>query len=143
MSVKSPDSALLTPGLMFAVVLMWPMIGTAENAGAVDSRSTAPEVLDQGQELFGRSCQQCHSSRGIGGKCPTLVRGAWAPGGSNSDQFMFDIISNGRPGTQMGAFAGVLSADEIWKIISYLRYESARIQVDDARAGADEEEDRR
>ncbi len=99
--------------------------------------------IENGQELFGRTCQQCHNSRGIGGKCPTLVRGAWAPGGANSDQFMFDIIHDGRAGTQMGAFGGVFSDEEIWAMIKYLRYEADRIKTSDAKMADEEDDDRR
>jgi mono/diheme cytochrome c family protein len=83
-----------------------------------------------GEELFGRNCQLCHNSRGKGGKAPQLVRGAWGPGGANSDDFMFNTIKNGRPNTQMGGFGGSLSDAEIRTVIAFLRAES--VQVKDA-----------
>ncbi len=83
-------------------------------------------ALTEGADLFGRNCQQCHSTRGIGGKCPQLVHGAWGPDGANSDELMFRTISEGRPNTQMGAFKDALTKDEIWKIVAYLRYEAQR-----------------
>lgn len=98
--------------------------------------------IEDGQELFGRTCQQCHNSRGIGGKCPTLVRGAWIPGGPNSDEFMFSTIHDGRDGTQMGAFGEIFTDEEIWAIVKYLRLESARIQKSDAEV-EEEDSDRR
>lgn len=91
----------------------------------------------KGEELFARNCQPCHNSRGKGGKCPQLVRGAWGPGGANSDAYMYRMIAGGRPGTQMGAFGGSLSSNEIWQIVTFLREESRRVkaaekkQVDD------------
>ncbi len=92
---------------------------------AIDQKNIElSDSIKLGQEAFGRNCQICHNSKGIGGKCPTLIKGAWAPDGPNSDEIMFDIIANGRPNTQMGAFGKSLTEDEIWNIINYLRYEA-------------------
>lgn len=93
----------------------------------------------KGEELFGRNCQQCHNTRGHGGKCPQLVRGAWAPGGPNSDRFMFDTISKGRPNTQMGSFGLALSEEEIWQIVTFLREEAVRVKAT-ARKAADDDD---
>lgn len=90
-----------------------------------DERAAA----EKGEELFGRNCQQCHNSRGKGGKAPQLVRGAWGPGGANSDAYMYRTIAGGRPGTQMGGFGTSLSSDEIWQIISFLREEARRVKA--------------
>lgn len=85
-------------------------------------------ALTEGADLFGRNCQQCHSTRGIGGKCPQLIHGAWGPEGANSDELMFRTISEGRANTQMGAFKDALTSDQIWKIVAYLRYEAQRYE---------------
>lgn len=90
-----------------------------------------PAAARQGEELFGRNCQQCHNSRGKGGKGPQLIRGAWGPGGANSDAYMFGIVSNGRPNTQMGGFGQALSEAEIWRIIAFLRAEALRVKQSD------------
>lgn len=112
-------------------------------AAAVCGAQPAPAAGDvsaarQGEELFGRNCQLCHNSRGKGGKGPQLVRGAWGPGGANSDDYMFGIVKNGRPGTQMGAFSGSLSDAEIRAIIAFLRAESLRVKANEAKAGEDD-----
>ena len=90
-----------------------------------------PRPPKQGEELFGRNCQLCHNSRGKGGKAPQLLRGAWGPGGANSDEFMFNTIKNGRPNTQMGGFNGSLSDAEIRIIVAFLRSESVRAKAND------------
>jgi len=115
-------------------------VGGAE-AGTAQPAREAPADAAEGEALFGRICQQCHNTRGHGGKCPQLVRGAWAPGGANSDQLMFDTIAHGRPNTQMGAFAGMLSDQQIWNIVRFLREESVRVQTEDAKAPKSAEED--
>jgi len=100
-----------------------------------------PGAAQEGEALFGRICQQCHNTRGHGGKCPQLVRGAWAPGGANSDQLMFDTIAHGRPNTQMGAFSGMLSDEQIWQIVTFLREESVRVKAAEAKRPKDAESD--
>ncbi|MDO9315266.1 MAG: cytochrome c [Burkholderiaceae bacterium] len=92
----------------------------------------APADLErQGEELFGRNCQLCHNSRGKGGKGPQLIKGAWGPGGANSDEFMFNTIKNGRPNTQMGGFIGSLTDAEIRVVVAFLRSESVRVKAAD------------
>ncbi|MCC7253495.1 c-type cytochrome [Hyphomicrobium sp.] len=128
------------------------LAGIADDVAAMsagEQKSAAPQAspnpfagdraaITEGADLFGRNCQQCHSTGGIGGKCPQLIYGAWGPGGANSDELMFRIISEGRANTQMGAFKDALSQDEIWKIITYLRYEAQRYEQ---RKKAEDEED--
>ena len=94
----------------------------------------------KGEELFGRNCQQCHNSRGKGGKGPQLVKGAWGPGGANSDEYMYKIISEGRANTQMGGFGPALKPEEIWQIIAFLREEAKRVKAaEKAKAGAEDD----
>ena len=93
----------------------------------------------KGEELFGRNCQQCHNSRGKGGKGPQLVKGAWGPGGANSDDYMFKIISEGRANTQMGGFGPALKPEEIRQIIAFLREEAKRVQAADRKAATEDE----
>ncbi|MDY0055565.1 MAG: cytochrome c [Methyloversatilis sp.] len=102
---------------------------------------SAPAASDAsaGEELFGRNCQQCHNSRGKGGKGPQLVKGAWGPGGANSDDYMFKIISEGRPNTQMGGFGPALKPEEIRQIIAFLREEAKRVQVADRKAASEDD----
>jgi len=88
-----------------------------------------PDAAAGGEELFGRKCQQCHNSRGKGGKGPQLVKGAWGPGGANSDTFMYRTIALGRPKTEMGSFAAILEPEEIWRIINFLREEAKRVKA--------------
>lgn len=126
--------------ILLVVLFSTPQKLLAMGAGNENLENQA--LLEQGQELFGRNCQQCHNSRGIGGKCPTLVRGAWAPGGANSDNYMFSIIHDGRDGTQMGAFGAILTREEINMIIIYLRTEAERFAHEDAKNSDDDFERR-
>ncbi|QID16936.1 c-type cytochrome [Nitrogeniibacter mangrovi] len=128
-----------------AVALCWSPLsrafGVTGAAASANPVAGQPDAARHGEELFGRICQQCHNTRGHGGKCPQLVRGAWAPGGANSDQLMFNTITHGRPGTQMGAFGEVLTKEQIWQIITFLREEAVRVKAADAKKPKDDEAD--
>lgn len=111
----------------------------SDGAEAANPFKGQPEAARKGEELFGRNCQQCHNSRGKGGKGPQLIRGAWSPGGANSDLYMYTTIAGGRPGTQMGGFGTSLAGDDIWQIVVFLRAEAQRVKSADAKAVQDEE----
>jgi mono/diheme cytochrome c family protein len=96
------------------------------------------DAIRQGGALFGENCQQCHNSHGKGGKGPTLIRKAWAPGGGNTDGTMYRTIMSGRPNTEMGSFAMILSSDDVWKIVAYLREEARRAKIADDRDDDDD-----
>jgi mono/diheme cytochrome c family protein len=148
MKLQTISSLVRHASALLAIALSGPALAfgpaPAESSGTrsitvaqATESSTAPaptassDIEKQGEELFGRNCQLCHNSRGKGGKAPQLLRGAWAPGGANSDEFMFNTIRNGRPNTQMGGFNGSLSDEEIRVIIAFLRAESARVKASD------------
>ncbi len=139
-------AGLASPAAMLTLCLLLSHPGGAGAFGPGDGGGGAAQVGQPaaeraGEELFGRNCQQCHNTRGHGGKCPQLVRGAWGPGGANSDQFMFETISNGRPNTQMGAFGKALSETEIWQIVAFLRSEARRVAAADGTRKKDPEAD--
>lgn len=113
--------AALMPGIALS-------FGPGDAPTAAAAPAVTPDIERQGEELFGRNCQLCHNSRGKGGKAPQLVKGAWGPGGANSDEYMFHTIKNGRPNTQMGGFGGALSDAEIGVIVAFLRAESVRVK---------------
>lgn len=110
------------------------VVAQATDPAAAPAAAAPADLERQGAELFGRNCQLCHNSRGKGGKGPQLVKGAWGPGGANSDEFMFNTIKNGRPNTQMGGFGGALSDDEIRVIVAFLRAESVRVKAAERKA---------
>jgi mono/diheme cytochrome c family protein len=97
------------------------------------------EAAHRGEALFGQRCQPCHNTRGKGGKCPQLIRGAWGPGGANSDLTMYRVIAAGRPGTEMGGFGNSMSGDEIWQIVAFLRAEAKRAQAEAARHSGEDD----
>jgi cytochrome c oxidase cbb3-type subunit III len=84
-----------------------------------------PKAAKAGEYEFRINCALCHGlgARG-GGRGPDLTRAQKKH--ANSDTELFQVISNGIPGTVMPANGtngqGVgMTDDEIWQIISYIR----------------------
>jgi putative heme-binding domain-containing protein len=77
-----------------------------------------PQAADSGGHLFRSNCSGCHGRTGEGGRAPNLTR---TSGGDDPDTALFQTISEGRPGTDMGAYRGRLSDENIWRIVAFLR----------------------
>ena len=62
--------------IKFLFLLSWIAVGLA-HAQTNPYAERLSQAAKNGEELFGRNCQQCHNSRGKGGKAPQLVKGVW------------------------------------------------------------------
>jgi cytochrome c oxidase cbb3-type subunit 3 len=122
MDVRSFFFSLLA-GLVMSVALM-----TVASLRAADDRNPLagdPKAAKAGEYEFRLNCAFCHGlgARG-GGRGPDLTRAQKKH--THSDGEMFQVISNGLPGTAMPANGtngqGVGMTDkEIWQIIAYIR----------------------
>ena len=73
----------------------------------------------KGSAIFASSCAGCHGADASGGALgPTLVSSEVA---ANDDGFFREAIANGRPGSAMPPWSGVLSAQNIEDVIAFLR----------------------
>ncbi len=73
----------------------------------------------EGRQLFVQyNCSGCHGGRAGGGMGPSLRDSAWIYG--NSDAQIYESIFVGRP-NGMPTWGAKISADQIWKIITYIR----------------------
>lgn len=86
-----------------------------------------PDSIAMGRQLFGNTCLFCHGAEGIGARAPSLVTGAYRPGGGNTPEYMYSVIINGRPGTIMGSFRESHTDEQIWQILAFLRDKSANL----------------
>jgi cytochrome c oxidase cbb3-type subunit 3 len=122
MDVKSVRFSLLT-GCALSVALM-----TVASLSAADDRNPLagdPKAAKAGEYEFRINCALCHGLGGRGGgRGPDLTRAQKKHAHSDAD--MFQVISNGIPGTAMPANGtngqGVgMTDEEIWQIIAYIR----------------------
>jgi cytochrome c oxidase cbb3-type subunit 3 len=75
------------------------------------------EAIKEGNDIFNAKCSECHMD-GTGGAGPDLTDDIWIYGGS--DAAVFETITGGRKGG-MPSWKGVLSTDDIWKVIAFIR----------------------
>jgi mono/diheme cytochrome c family protein len=72
-----------------------------------------PEAIAAGRATYAAKCYVCHHSTGARG--PNLFATKL------SDNGFLQTVTNGRQGTQMPAFRGRLSADEIWQVHAFVK----------------------
>lgn len=93
-----------------------------------------------GRRVYRRVCAPCHGSQGDGKGLYTqpffpkprdLTKGVFkwrsTPSGSlPTDQDLFDTLTRGSRGTEMPSFKSLLSAEERWNVIAYIKSFSSR-----------------
>ncbi len=93
------------------------------------------DAIAEGEDLFTSSaCSGCHGAGAAGGVCPSLVNAAWIYG--SDDTTLFNLIKRGsaalrakgyarsaeeKTGGDMPPFAGMLSDEDEWKLIAWIR----------------------
>lgn len=76
-------------------------------------------AVEEGRFLYIRmNCAYCHGFDGTGGMGPDLTDNQWRYGASDVD--VFNTIYRGR-GQGMPAWGPVLTEEQIWKLVSYVR----------------------
>lgn len=95
----------------------------------------APEVSERGKEVYEESCAHCHGieGRGDGSAAENLLPrprdftgGVYKIRSTESgqlptDQDLFDIITNGMPGSSMPEWESALSANDRWELVAYIK----------------------
>jgi mono/diheme cytochrome c family protein len=136
--LRAAVSSMTLAGVL-AVVAVAP--ASAQGADAPPRRASHnpyagnAAAIAEGADLFAaKACSACHGAAGGGGMCPSLVNDAWAYG--SDDATLFDLIELGsaalrasgavRTGQEkvvgdMPPFAGMVSDDEAWKLIAWVR----------------------
>ena len=94
-----------------------------------------PEVSERGKQVYEESCAHCHGveGRGDGSAAENLLPrprdftgGVYKIRSTESGQLptdkdLFDIISKGMPGSSMPEWETVLSADDRWELVAYIK----------------------
>ena len=96
----------------------------ADYAGRTNPYGT--EASADGAQVFETHCQTCHGPQGHGDgpagqsldpkpkNLATLQK-------TVGDDYLFWRISEGKPGTSMVAWKGILTQEQIWQVISFIR----------------------
>jgi putative copper export protein/mono/diheme cytochrome c family protein len=115
-------------GLVFSIV--WLVNGGGSAAlGAHGSRiPPSPSSIEQGKALYEQNCLPCHGSVGLGDGPAAL---ALIPrpanlqvhmvAGVHTDEQIYAWITNGFPNSAMPAFSDLLTGEERWHVLNYIR----------------------
>jgi mono/diheme cytochrome c family protein len=96
----------------------------AEYAGLTNP--LGPEAAQEGAEAFKINCQTCHGPQGhgdgpAGQALDPRPKDLAELQTSVGDDFLFWRIHEGKPGTSMVAWKGILTDEQIWQIVSFIR----------------------
>ena len=101
-----------------SLLALWLVSGASGFAWADDPQ--------RGAEVFQANCETCHGPQGHGDgpagqvldpqpkNLPELAARA-------SDDYLFWRVSTGKPGTSMAPWAGILTGEQIWQAVAYIR----------------------
>lgn len=84
------------------------------------------EAAAEGAEVFRTNCEMCHGPQGhgdgpAGQALDPQPRNLAELQTEAGDDFLFWRISEGKPGTSMVAWKGILSEEQIWQTVSFIR----------------------
>ena len=96
---------------------------------------SAPAASEAGKLLYIDKCAHCHGIEGAGDgdaaenllpRPRDFTSGLYKirsteSGNLPTDQDLFDVISNGMPGSSMPAWKGLLSEDERWSLVAQIK----------------------
>ena len=96
----------------------------ADYAGLTNPFGT--EAASQGAEIFKTNCEMCHGPQGhgdgpAGQALDPRPRNLAKLQTQAGDDFLFWRIHEGKPGTSMVAWKGILTDEQIWQVISFIR----------------------
>jgi mono/diheme cytochrome c family protein len=95
-----------------------------EYAGLTNPLGT--EAADAGAEVFRINCATCHGPQGhgdgpAGQALDPRPRNLAVIQSAAGDDFLFWRIREGKPGTSMVAWKGILSDEQIWQAVAFIR----------------------
>jgi len=84
------------------------------------------ETAAEGAEVFRTNCETCHGPQGHGdgpaGQALEPEPGNLAEVQARAgDDYLFWRIHDGKPGTSMVAWRGILSDEQIWQVVAFMR----------------------
>jgi mono/diheme cytochrome c family protein len=96
----------------------------AEYAGLTNP--LGPDAADAGAEVFRTNCEMCHGAQGHGdgpaGQSLEPRPGNLAQVQTKAeDDYLFWRIHDGKPGTSMVAWKGILTDEQIWQAVAFIR----------------------
>lgn len=126
--------------VFFVVLTLGSILLAACNVGSTPAPTVAPvpaeyagqtnplgaESAADGEKVFKTNCAPCHGAQGNG---DGPAGAALDPAPKNladlqvnvGDDYLFWRINTGKPGTSMVAWKGILTDEQIWQIVAFIR----------------------
>ena len=124
--------------ILFVVIFLAACGGNSPSSDSAVAFATVPpefagkiNPLDvssatDGAEVFKSNCSACHGEQGKG---DGIASGSLDPkpadlakvGTQVGDDYLFWRISEGKPGTSMVAWKGILDEEQIWQVVTFIR----------------------
>ena len=97
------------------------MPGAQEKVKYLNPYAGNPEAIKEGRALWLKyGCQGCHGVTGGGGMGPPVLDDVWKFG--SDDETLFKLVKGEVPQQTMpSVFGKVMTDEEVWKIIAYVR----------------------
>lgn len=76
--------------------------------------------LKKGEEIYNNNCMPCHMEKGRGDIGPNLTDEYWL-WAKGTPETIYPVVFNGVPENGMPTWSEVLSADEIYEVVSYVQ----------------------
>ncbi len=83
------------------------------------------DAAAEGAKVFQSNCEMCHGPQGhgdgpAGGSLDPKPKNLAVLQKSAGDDYLFWRISEGKPGTSMVAWKGILTEEQIWQVVSFI-----------------------
>lgn len=90
------------------------------------SNPLGDDAASAGADVFHTNCEACHGPQGhgdgpAGQALDPRPRNLAQLQASAGDDFLFWRIHEGKPGTSMVAWKGILTDEQIWQVVSFIR----------------------
>ena len=119
--------------IAFLMLIIGIVVGSLPSV--VTDAQDAPEASERGKEVYEESCAHCHGTegRGDGSAAENLLprprdftRGLYKirsteAGELPTDQDLYDIITEGMPGSSMPGWETSLNANDRWELVAYIK----------------------
>ena len=128
MKTQSYNTMLISVAGLILLLVVFPITVFAQG-------KQAPAASEVGKALYEDKCAHCHGIEGAGDGSAAenllprprdFTRGIYKIRSTESgqlptDQDLFDIVSNGMPGSSMPAWSGLLTEDKRWELVAHIK----------------------
>ena len=95
--------------------------GGGGSVDAVNPFVGNPQAVDEGRDIYNRTCTTCHGPDGAGGEMGPALGAPARRYAQGTDAQIFEAVKSGIRGTAMPSFGSSLPDNDMWKVTAYIR----------------------